>query len=104
MSSSDRDKANENSYNSTDSREAVFVIQLSMSIEEALQRAKTAVTKDGGAIIGNLKAGVIFVKTILGEIRCAYEVEDNQVKFNVIQKPCTITEDFLKKQVEGILL
>jgi len=82
----------------------MFSINFTTTVEDSFKKAKEVVDKSGGVIIGTHKVGFVFVKTIVGEVRCSYEVNDQRIDFNVVQKPTILTEDMLKKRVEEIFI
>ena len=76
-----------------------FSIQFSGSAEEILQKAKQAVTSQGGTFEGDLNAGNFDVSLLSNRVSGSYIVSNQQLDLTITEKPmfipCNAIESFL---------
>jgi|SRR5215203_5655785 len=79
-----------------------FSISFSGSPEEVLNKAKTAVEKQGGSFAGNADGGNFSIN-VFGTISGSYTVSGNQLNIVIEDKPmmipCGAIENVLKNQI-----
>ena len=79
-----------------------FSISFSGSAEEAYQKAKNAVEKQGGNFNGDADSGNFSIN-VFGTISGSYTVTGNQLNITIEDKPmmipCSAIENVLKSQI-----